>query len=171
MYAYHFDGYWKDVGTIPSLWEANMEVLDPEHSGIDLFDDRWKIYSRNSGMTGHTVGENAVVDNSMITDGCNIKGTVKHSILFAGVTVENGAIVEDAVVMGNSVIKAGAVVKHCIIAENAVIGEGAVVGATPEDGGVGEVATVAPGVTIGAGAKIGPNAMVYNDVEEGGEQC
>ena len=142
-------------------------------------------------MTGHTIGENAVVDNSMITDGCNIKGTVKHSILFAGVTVENGAIVEDAVVMGNSVINklfpsgsgirrkiitianssANAVVKHCIIAENAVIGEGAVVGATPEDGGVGEVATVAPGVTIGAGAKIGPNAMVYNDVEEGGEQC
>ena len=91
MYAYHFNGYWKDVGTIPSLWEANMEVLDPDHSGINLFDDNWKIYSRNSGMTGHRVGDNAVVENSMITDGCNIKGNVKHSILFSGVTVEEGA--------------------------------------------------------------------------------
>ena len=60
MYAYHFNGYWKDVGTIPSLWEANMEVLDPEHSGINLFDENWKIYSRNSGMTGHRIGEDAL---------------------------------------------------------------------------------------------------------------
>ena len=171
MYAYHFNGYWKDVGTIPSLWEANMEVLDPEHSGIDLFDENWKIYSRNSGMTGHRVGDNAVVEDSMTTDGCNIKGTVKHSILFAGVTVEEGAIVEDAVVMGGTTIKAGATVRHCIIAENAVIGEGAVVGATPKEEGVGEVATVASGVVIGARATIGPNAMIYDDVEEGASQC
>ena len=87
-----------------------MEVLDPEHSGINLFDENWKIYSRNSGMTGHRIGENAVLDNCLITDGCNIKGTVRHSILFSGVTVEEGAIVEDAVVMGHSTIKAGAVV-------------------------------------------------------------
>ena len=72
MYAYHFDGYWKDVGTIPSLWEANMEVLDPEHSGINLFDENWKIYSRNSGMTGHKISDGGVVENSMITDGCRI---------------------------------------------------------------------------------------------------
>jgi glucose-1-phosphate adenylyltransferase len=70
MYAFRFEGYWKDVGTIPSLWEANMEVLDPEHSGIDLFDENWKIYSRNSGLTGHRIGENALVQDSMITDGC-----------------------------------------------------------------------------------------------------
>ena len=68
MYAYHFNGYWKDVGTIPALWEANMEVLDPEHSGINLFDTDWKIYSRNSGMTGHRIMGDAVVENSMITD-------------------------------------------------------------------------------------------------------
>jgi glucose-1-phosphate adenylyltransferase len=170
MYAYRFDGYWKDVGTISSLWEANMEVLDPEHSGINLFDDDWKIYSRNSGLTGHRIGENGIVQNSMITDGCNIQGTVKHSILFAGVTVEEGAVVEDAVIMGNTTIKAGAEVKHCIVAEKAVIGENAVVGAAPEGDGVGEVATVGSGVTVGAGAKIGPNAMVYEDVKEGEEQ-
>ena len=99
MYAYHFNGYWKDVGTIPSLWEANMEVLDPEHSGINLFDENWKIYSRNSEMTGHRIGADAIVEESMVTDGCNIQGTVKHSVLFSGVTVEKGAVVEDAVVM------------------------------------------------------------------------
>ena len=169
MYAYRFDGYWKDVGTIPSLWEANMEVLDPEHSGINLFDDDWKIYSRNSGMTGHKINAGAVVENSMITDGCRIKGTVKHSILFAGVQVEEGAVVEDAVVMGGSVIKSGAVVKHCIIAEKVTIGENATVGAMPE-GDENKVATVGPGITIGDNAVIGPKAMVYNNVEGGEEQ-
>ena len=171
LFAYEYNGYWKDVGTIPSLWEANMEVLDPEHSGINLFDENWKIYSRNSGMTGHRIGENAVLDNCLITDGCNIKGTVRHSILFSGVTVEEGAIVEDAVVMGHSMIKAGAVVRHCIIAENATIEEDAVVGAKPKGEGIGEVATIAADVTIGKGAKIGPSAMIYEDVKEGEEQC
>ena len=169
MYAYRFDGYWKDVGTIPSLWEANMEVLDPEHSGIDLFDNNWKIYSRNSGMTAHKVSGTAVVENSMITDGCRVDGTVRHSILFAGVKVAEGAVVEDAVVMGGAVIKAGAVVKHCIIGENAVIGENTVVGAMPEGDEKG-VATVGPDVCVGANAKIGPNAMVKENVKDGGEQ-
>ena len=170
MYSYHFSGYWKDVGTISSLWEANMEVLDPENSGINLFEDDWKIFSRNSGMTGHKISKGAVVEDSMITDGCRVDGTVKHSVLFAGVKVEPGAIIEDAVVMGGSVIKAGAVVKHCIVAENVTIGANAVVGAMPE-GDVTGVATVGPGVTVGDGAKIGPNAMVSSDVEGGAEVC
>lgn len=165
MYAFRFDGYWKDVGTIPSLWEANMEVLDPENSGINLFDKNWRIYSRNSGMTGHIIGEEAVVENSMVTEGCRVDGTVKHSILYTGVDVEAGAFVEDAVVMGNAVIKAGAIVKHCIIAENAVIGENTVVG--NETG----VATVGPGVVVGKNAKIGPNAMVRENVKDGEEEC
>ena len=170
MFAHRFDGYWKDVGTIPSLWEANMEVLDPENSGIDLFDANWKIYSRNSGMTAHKISGSAIVENSMITDGCRVDGTVKHSILFAGVKVEAGAVVEDAVVMGNAVIKAGAQVKHCIVAEDAVIGENAIVGAMPEGDAKG-VATIGPGVSVGANAKIGPNAMVKENVKEGEEQC
>ena len=167
MYAFRFDGYWKDVGTIPSLWEANMEVLDPEHSGIDLFDENWKIYSRNSGMTGHKIGENALIENSMITDGCRVNGTVKHSILYAGVKVEEGAVVEDAVVMGGATIKAGAVVKRCIVAENVTIEENATVGAMSAD--EAGVATVGPGVVVGANAKVGPNAMVANNVEGGAE--
>ena len=169
MYAYHFKGYWKDVGTISSLWEANMEVLDPEHSGINLFDEKWKIYSRNSGMTGHKISSDAVVENSMITDGCNISGNVKHSILFAGVKVEEGAHVEDAVVMGNTIIKAGAQVKHCIIAENVIIGQNAQVGQMPE-GDVTGVATVGPGVYVGDNAVIGPDSMVSDNVKDGDKQ-
>ena len=171
MYAYRFDGYWKDVGTISSLWEANMEVLDPEHSGINLFDDNWKIYSRNSGMTGHRIAASAVVEDSMITDGCDIKGNVKHSILFAGVTVEEGAEVEDAVVMGGTVIKAGAKVRHCILAENVIVGENAVIGEIPADGGVGDVCHVGSDIQIGANATIGPKAMIYDDVKEGEVVC
>ena len=169
MYAHRFSGYWKDVGTISSLWEANMEVLDPENSGINLFDDEWKIFSRNSGMNAHKIGENAVIENSMITDGCRINGSVKHSVLFSGVKVEEGAVVEDAVIMGSTTIKAGAVVKHCIIAENVTVGENAVVGAMPTEEEKG-VATIGAGVNVGAGAKIGSNAMVRNDVKDGEEQ-
>ena len=166
MYAYRFSGYWKDVGTISSLWEANMEVLDPENSGINLFDEKWKIYSRNSGMTGHKINAGASVENSMITDGCNISGSIKHSILFAGVKVEEGAEVEDAVIMGNSIIKAGAKVKHCIIAENVIIGQNAVVGQMPEGDAAG-VATIGPGVYVGDEAVIGPDAMVSDNVKDG----
>jgi glucose-1-phosphate adenylyltransferase len=168
MYAYRFSGYWKDVGTIPSLWEANMEVLDPENSGINIFDEGWRIYSRNSGRTGHRVGDEAVLENCMITDGCSIDGEVKHSILFAGVTVEKGAVIEDAVVMGGSTIRAGAQVKHCIVAENVTIEKNAVVGAMPE-GDENGVATVGSDVFIGEGAVVGPHAMVSENVK-GGER-
>ena len=105
----------------------------------------------------------------MITDGCRIDGTVKHSILFAGVKVEEGAKVEDAVVMGNAVIKAGAKVEHCIVAENAIINEYAIVGAMPTEDEKG-VATVGPGVVIGSRALIGPKAMVDKNVKDGDAQ-
>lgn len=169
MYAYHFSGYWKDVGTISSLWEANMEVLDPKNSGIDLFDEDWKIYSRNSGMTGHKIGSDAVIKNSMITDGCRIDGEVEHSVLFAGVKVAPGAVVKDAVVMGGTVIKPGAVVEHCIIGENAVIGENAKIGVEKEGEDKG-VATIGPGVYVGDGATVGSNAMVRENVKDGEEE-
>ena len=169
MYAYHFSGYWKDVGTISSLWEANMEVLDPKNSGIDLFDEDWKIYSRNSGMTGHKIGSDAVIKNSMITDGCRIDGEVEHSVLFAGVKVAQGAVVKDAVVMGGTVIKPGAVVEHCIIGENAVIGENAKIGVEKEGEDKG-VATIGPGVYVGDGATVGSNAMVRENVKDGEEE-
>ena len=174
MYAYHFSGYWKDVGTISSLWQANMEVLDPSHSGINLFDENWKIYSRNSGKPCQQIGSDATIVNSMISEGCKVNGTVNNSILFPGVVVEKGATVEAAVVMGGTVIKAGASVKHCIVAENVKVEEGATVGAMPEGSlnieEPGDVATVGSGVVIGKGATVGPKAMVSSDVKDGEEQ-
>ncbi len=174
MYAYHFSGYWKDVGTISSLWQANMEVLDPSHSGINLFDENWKIYSRNSGQPCQRIGNDATIVNSMVSEGCRIDGTVNNSILFPGVVVEKGATVEAAVVMGGTVIKAGASVKLCIVAVNDRIEEGATVGAMPEGGlniaEPGDVATVGSGVVVGKGATVGPKAMVSSDVKDGEEQ-
>ena len=174
MYAWRFDGYWKDVGTIGSLWQANMEVLDPKHSGINLFDENWKIYSRNTGRPCQQIGSDATIVNSMVSEGCKVNGTVNNSILFPGAVVEKGATVEAAVVMGGTVIKAGASVKHCIVAENVTIEEGATVGAMPEGGlniaEPGDVATVGSGVVIGKGATVGPKAMVSSDVKDGEEQ-
>ena len=174
LFAYQFSGYWKDVGTISSLWQANMEVLDPKHSGINLFDENWKIYSRNTGRPCQQIGSDATISNSMISEGCKVNGTVKNSILFPGAVVEKGATVEAAVVMGGTVIKAGASVKHCIVAENVTIEEGATVGAMPEGGlniaEPGDVATVGSGVVIGKGAVVGPKAMVSSDVKDGEEQ-
>ena len=157
----------KDYGGDPS--SALLEVLDPEHSGINLFDNDWKIYSRNSGKTSHKITETAVVENCMITDGCRIAGHVKRSILFSGVKVAEGAEVEDAVIMGGTVIESGAVVKHCIVAENVVIGQNAVVGEMPHDGEKG-VATIGSGIHIGERAKVGPNAMVNANVKDGEEE-
>ena len=165
MFAYRFDGYWKDVGTIDSLWEANMEVLDPENSGIDIFDKTWKIYSRNPVLPAQKIGPRAVVQDSLVTEGCKIYGTVKHSVLSAGVVVEEGATVEDAVLMDGVVVKAGAVVKRCILAEDVVVGAGARVG------GDGPIAHVGTGLTVGAGATVKEGAKVFESVKEGMEVC
>ena len=165
MYAWRFNGYWKDVGTISSLWQANMEVLDPENSGIDIFDEKWKIYSRNPVLPAQKIGPRAVVQDSLVTEGCQIYGCVKHSVLSAGVVVEEGATVEDAVLMDGVVVKAGAVVKRCILAENVVVGAGAKIG------GDGPIAHVGTGLTIGAGAAVKEGAKVFDSVKEGEEVC
>ena len=165
MYAYRFAGYWRDVGTIDSLWEANMEVLDPENSGIDIFDEKWKIYSRNPVLPPQKIGPRAVVQDSLVTEGCKIYGNVHHSVLSAGVVVEEGATVEDAVLMDGVVVKAGAVVKRCILAEDVVVGAGAKVG------GEGAIAHVGTGLTIGAGATVKEGAKVFESVKEGVEVC
>ncbi|MBP3203954.1 MAG: glucose-1-phosphate adenylyltransferase [Lachnospiraceae bacterium] len=172
MYAYRFSGYWKDVGTIPALWEANMEVLSPEESGINLFDENWQIHSRTSGRTIHRIGSEAQVTDSMIANDCHIDGIVRHSLLSHGVQVEHGAIIEDSVIMGNVVIKNRAVVRHSIIAENVVIGEAATIGASVSEEDVGaKITTIGPDLTIGKGAKIGANAMVEKSVREGEIVC
>ena len=169
MMAYRFEGYWKDVGTIDSLWEANMDLLNPKVP-LDLDDPDWRIYSRNPGLPPHFTGEGATVQNSLISEGGTIYGLVDFSVLFSGVTVEAEAEVRDSIVMPGAVIKKGAKVQYAIVAENAVIGEGAVVGARPEDcGGAKDwgVAVVAAGIQVGAGSVIPPKAMIDADTEGG----
>ena len=166
MVAYHFDGYWKDVGTIDSLWEANMDVLDP-NVPLDLLDDSWKIYSRNPVMPPHYTGENSKIENSMVAEGCEIYGTVDFSVLFAGVTIEEGAVVTDSIIMPGSVIKKGAVVEYAIVGENCVIGEGAHIGDRPErieDKSQWGVAVIGHKVNVSANAVAAPKAMISKDI-------
>lgn len=132
LVAYPFKGYWRDVGTIDSLWMANMDLLSPT-SGIELNDPTWKIYARSPSAAPQYISKEAKVENAMISEGCEINGDVDFSVLFSNVTVEEGAVVHDSIIMPGSVIKKGARVEYAIVAEDAVIGEDAVVGARPED--------------------------------------
>jgi glucose-1-phosphate adenylyltransferase len=131
MIAYRFSGYWKDVGTIDSLWEANMDILDqPEE--INLMDRSWRIYSRNPVKPAHYIAKGARIINSALTDGCNIYGTVEHSVLSNSVTVEKGAVVRDSILMPGVTVQAGALVDKCIVGINTIIGKNARVGASVE---------------------------------------
>lgn len=166
MFAYQFDGYWKDVGTINSLWDANLDLLNPKVD-LNLDDDGWKIYSRSPAAPPHYIGANASIESSMITEGCDIEGSLDFSVLFANVTVEEGAEVKYSIVMPGTVIKKGAVVQYSIVAENAVIEEGAVVGKSPEsmaDINDWGVAVIGNGVTIGKCATVEPKTMVDEDI-------
>lgn len=157
MYAYPFSGYWKDVGTIRSLWEANMDMLG-DSPALQLGDDKWRIYSRHDTRAPHYVAAGAVVENSSITEGCEIRGTVRGSVLGAGVKVMPGASVIDSVVMSDVTVKAGASVSYSIIDSRAVIGEGAVVGA-PESTGA-DITVVGSDATVPAGGTVAPGAML-----------
>ena len=166
LVAYAFDGYWKDVGTLDSLWEANMDLLNP-NIPIDLYDPDWKMYSRNPVLPPQYIGANAVVENSMITDGCDVEGTVDFSVIFEGVKIEAGATVTDSIIMPGSVIKSGAVVEYAIVGENCVVGEGAQIGARPEtfdnrdDWGI---AVVGHNITISENAKVLPKQIISVNV-------
>ena len=136
--AYRFEGYWKDVGTVESLWEANMHLL-AEHPALDLYDQSWKIYSKNPVMPPHVVEKGAVIHNSMVTEGCTVSGLVLGSVLFAGVKIEAGATVEHSIVMPGAIVRAGAHICRAVIGEGAERGKGAAVG---EAGG--KIALVGP---------------------------
>lgn len=167
MFAYAFSGYWKDVGTIESLWESNMDLLDPNVS-LDLADENWKIYSRNPVVAPHYVSPTGVVQNSLISDGCIIEGNVDFSVLFSNVTIAPGAVVNDSILMPGVVVEEGAVIQYAIVSENAVIKKNAVVGARPEDIENKQdwgVAVVGDNRTIGEGAVVAPKEMVYEDKE------
>ena len=166
MYAYRFEGYWKDVGTIDSLWESNMDLLDP-NVPLDLNDPEWRIYSRNPVMPPHYVAKGATIQNSLAAEGCNVYGTVDFSVLFAGVYVAPGAVVRDSIIMPGARIEEGAQVQYAIVAEDSVVGAGAVVGQRPEDMDNKDdwgVAVIGPGCKLPAGSVVLPKAMI--DAEE-----
>ena len=172
MVAYPFEGYWKDVGTVKSLWEANMDLIS-EPPALELNDPTWRIYSRNPSMPPHFVGTDAVIESSLVTEGSEVYGSVRHSVLFAGVRVAEDADVEDAVVLPGAVIGKGAVIRKAIIGENAVIGEKAVVGGTLRDGDkidnrlTGDITLVGNDVTLRPGAYLPVGAIASeSDVQE-----
>ncbi|MGN0463960.1 MAG: glucose-1-phosphate adenylyltransferase [Acutalibacteraceae bacterium] len=167
LFAYKFDGYWKDVGTIDSLWEANLDLLNPKVD-LDLSDDSWKIYSNNSATPPHYIGLNAHVENSMIAEGCDIEGDIDYSVVFSNVEVAEGAKVHYSIVMPGAKIKKGAVVQYAIIAENTVVDENAVVGRSPEDMENLDdwgVAVVGSDLEIGKGAVVAPKEMIEKNVK------
>ena len=159
LVAYSFEGYWKDVGTIESLWEANMDLLE-NPMPIDLHDKKWRIYARNPGLAPHFIAKGASVKDSLITEGCEIYGIVSHSVIFSGVTIEEGAEVCDSVIMPGSVIHRGALVRRSIVAEDAVIGPGAIVGEE-----TGNIAVIGHGVTLPAGVNVTAGQQVDESTE------
>ncbi|MGI6051249.1 MAG: glucose-1-phosphate adenylyltransferase [Bilifractor sp.] len=127
LYAYKFTGYWKDVGTIDSLWEANMDLLN-EHSGLNLSDNSWKIYTQDTGGLPQYIGPDAKINRAYITQGCVVEGDVTNSVIFTGAIVEPGAKVIDSVLMPGSHVYSGATVTRALVADNIKIGAGAKVG-------------------------------------------
>ena len=169
LFAYRFDGYWKDVGTIDSLWEANLDLLNPK-ANIDLSDSSWRIYCKNQSTAPHFMADTAKVENSMVSAGCVIGGKVDYSVLFSNVTVEDGAEVDYSIVMPGAVVKSGAKVRYAMIAENAVIESGAEVGEDPEkcdDLSNWGVTVIGSEVTVGKDAKVSAKLMIDEDVKEG----
>jgi len=166
MTVYRFAGYWKDVGTIDSLWEANMDMLSTGN-GFNLYATDWPIYARSPTKPPHFMGPNAYVDHSMVTGGCEVYGRVENSVLFHSVVVEEGAQVRYSILMPGAVVKAGAVVEYAIVAENSVICEDAHVGAASDGSEDWGVAVVAQNLRVGAGAVVPPKAMISRNVKGG----
>ena len=162
MYGYHFEGYWKDVGTIKSLWEANMDLLG-EKPKFDIFDTKQKIYARKVGDPPQFVGDNADIQNSIIGSGAEIDGTVMNSVISGGVKIEKGAIVRDSVIFSNVVIKENAIVEMSIIDEYAEIGRRAVVGAR---GGENDITVIARNEKI-ADKTVIPAGEMYDTISGG----
>ncbi len=155
MYAYTFNGYWKDVGTVESLWEANMDLLN-EGSPLNLYDSDWHIYSRNPVMPPHYAAKGAEVSESMITEGCIVEGRVDNSILFAGVVVIKDAVIDNSVIMPNTLIGSNSRVNYSIVAENVIIGNDVVF----EGGSPSNISVIGPGAVIPDGSVIPEGARL-----------
>lgn len=166
LFAYEFKGYWKDVGTLDSLWEANMDLLSPSVP-LNLYDPNWKVYSRHNNMPPQYIGKNAHVENSMITEGSVVDGTVDFSIISSGVTIEEGASVKYSIVMPGTTIKKNAVVEYAIIGENCVVESDAMIGMNPEsvpnrdDWGI---AVLGHNITISSGKRVLPKEIISENL-------
>ncbi|MBR2293639.1 MAG: glucose-1-phosphate adenylyltransferase [Clostridia bacterium] len=157
LYAYPFAGYWKDVGTIASLWEANMDLLGDVPT-LSLNDEDWRIYSRHDPHAPQVVGPNAVIENSTITEGCEIYGTVRNSVLGAGVRVMENAVVANSVIMEDVVIEADTEVNYAIVDANVKIGEGCRIGEVQKK--MKGITVIATGLKLPKGVTVGANEMI-----------
>ena len=160
MMAYNFDGYWKDVGTIDSLWEANMEILGKEPEFQLRGDKRSTIYARNSALPSSYIDEDAKIRNAFVAEGCEVYGTVKHSVISVGCTIGEDALVEDAVVMPGVVIEAGAIVRNAILGENSRVGRNAVVGGVFAEGEKKQISVTSKGAVVEANTVLLPGDML-----------
>lgn len=158
MQAYPFEGYWKDVGTIQSLWEANMDLLETPPI-FDLYDDTARIYGRNPVEAPHYIAAEAKVKKCIIAEGCNVYGSVEHSVLFSGVFVGKGSIVKDSIIMPNTKIGNNVKITNCIIAEKTVIEDGCEIG-KPNNGKASGITVIGENIVIPAKTLIGENVML-----------
>ncbi|MFW5648246.1 MAG: glucose-1-phosphate adenylyltransferase [Candidatus Alkaliphilus sp. MAG34] len=133
MYAWAFKGYWKDVGTIRSYWEANMDLLD-KNSSLNLYDKDWRIYTRTKHFPPQYIGRNGIINNSLISEGCIIEGEVNNSVVFSGATVEEGAVINASIIFSNAVIKKGTEIDRAIVLENTVVQSNKNINREYEDG-------------------------------------
>ena len=165
MLAYKFKGYWKDVGTIKSLWEANQDLIGDEPA-FDIYNPFWRIYSRNVGIEPQYIAKGAVVKNSLITDGAKIEGTVINSIIGSSVVIKKGATVKDSVIFSDTVIGEDSFVEYSIIDEKVIIGNNVKVGC--EKSAQAEIAVIGRGVKVEDGAVVKAGANIENDVKKEG---
>ena len=166
MAAYRFEGYWKDVGTLNSLWDANMDMLSPE-SGLDLVDESWPIYARSVNAPPTFLGINSKVTHSALNRGSNLEGTVENSVLSPNVTVGEGARVSYSVLLPGAVVEDGAVVEYAILGENCHIGKDCKIGGTPEESGETWGLTVlAPDCQVEDGRQVAAGVMLGRNGEE-----
>lgn len=163
LWPYRFNGYWRDVGTITSLWDANMDMLST--TLINLYDPEWPISSRTTVCPPHYTGENSEIIHSIVTEGCEIDGHVENSVLSPCARVEKGASVVYSVLMPGAVVEEGASVEYAIIGENTVVRTGAHVGEPPDGTDAWGVATCGPDIEIKPGAKVPAGAMIYTGEE------
>ena len=160
MMAYNFDGYWKDVGTIDSLWEANMELLGKEPAFNIRGDERSKIYARNDALPSSYIDEDAKIRNSFVAEGCEVYGSVRHSVISVGCSIGKNAVVEDSVVMPGVTIEPGAIVRHAILGENSRICRNAVVGGAFAEGEEMKISVTSKGAVVEANTALLPGDML-----------